>query len=192
MLFRSFLNSKGFHAAVLKYRLPKEGDKERHGPAFQDAQRAIRYLNFAKAEMTDFNIGKVGIMGFSAGGHLSATMSTQYATKTYEPIDAFDEYPTKPDFTALIYPAYLVDDQGNLKPEFKVTAETPPTFLVHATNDGVTPLSSLAYANALQKAKVPYSLHIYPDGGHGYGLNPGPTDLKDWPNQLVTWLNQRK
>lgn len=182
-----FLNKNGFNAAVLKYRLPRPEDDKRHWPAFQDAQRALRILReFQTRE--DNKISQIGVLGFSAGGHLAATLSTQSQTQTYQRVDDYENQHAKPDFTALIYPAYLVSDQGTLHPEFKVDKDTPPAFLVHTHDDGVTPLSSLAYATALQKAKVPYALHLYPQGGHGYGLRPTQAGLKEWPDQLVTWL----
>lgn len=184
-----FLNSKGFPAAVLKYRLPRPQDPVRHGPAFQDGQRALRILRSRAAELK-LDPDLIGVLGFSAGGHLSATLSTQYTTQTYKPADEIDKLSPKPAFTVLVYPAYLIaDGSTNLKPEFKIDAQTPPAFFVHTNDDPYTSLGSIQYAAGLKQAGVPFELHVYPKGGHGYGLNRGPADLSQWPDLLVQWLN---
>jgi len=130
------------------------------------------------------------VLGFSAGGHLAAALSTSYDHRTYDPIDAADSISCRPDFTVLIYPAYLtVKEEGDkIAPELKITAETPPTFLVQAEDDGVRVETSLFYYEALRKAKVPAEMHIYPVGGHGYGLRPSANLVTTWPKRAEEWM----
>ncbi len=111
---------------------------------------------------------RIGVLGFSAGGHLSARLSTNYAQRAYKAIDAVDESSCKPDFAVLVYPAYLIHKEAAT--ELPVTAETPPTFLTMAADDPVDADNVLKYSLELKRAKVPVELHLYPKGGHGYGL----------------------
>ena len=132
---------------------------------------------------------RIGVLGFSAGGHLAATLSNNYDKRTYEPLDEADKVSCRPDFTLLIYPAYLVSGPENkLAPEMKVTAETPRTFIVYAEDDPVHVENGLFYYLALKKAKVPAEMHLYPTGGHGYGLRPSKNEVSTWPKRAEEWL----
>jgi acetyl esterase/lipase len=187
-----WLNSIGVTGVLLKYRVPSRDGLEKHAAALQDAQRAVSYVRF---HARDWNIAtnRIGILGFSAGGHLAAATSTRFDQRAYEPVDAADAASCRPDFSALIYPAYLtVKEQGDkLAPELSVTASTPPTFLVQTEDDGVRVENSLYYCLALKNAHVPAELHLYPEGGHGYGLRPTDKPVTGWPKLVENWLRAR-
>ena len=135
----------------------------------------------------------VGILGFSAGGHLSAAASTNYQLRTYDRIDPVDDQDLKPNFTVLIYPAYLVVDpeRTTLAPEIRVDSKTPPAFVVQTDDDPLGAECSMIYSLALRKAKVPVELHIYPKGGHGYGMKPSANPVSHWPDLLAAWLKSQ-
>ncbi len=179
-----WLNSVGFNAIVLKYRVP--GNR---AGAFQDVQRAMGLIR-QNAEQWKIDAEKVGVMGFSAGGHLSARLSTNYAVRSYEPVDKADELSCRPDFTILVYPAYLSKENYGLADEIKVDDHTPPAFLIQAQNDRSYVDSSIAYYLALKEAGVHGELHLFPSGGHGFGLRgPNPTAVA-WPKLCEAWLNK--
>ncbi len=179
-----WFNSLGYTAFVLHYRVPKK-----ELGALQDVQRAVRIAKSRAAEF-GYNPEKVGVLGFSAGGSLSARASTLYDEQQYTPVDKADSVSCKPAFAMLIYPAYL--DKGanrTLTPELKVNAATPPMFLF-ATADDQYGNSALVMTGALRDAKVPVELHFYAKGGHGYGLRPGNPAADVWPGLAQTWLKQ--
>ncbi|MFY0256229.1 alpha/beta hydrolase [Chitinophaga sp. 30R24] len=178
----AWLNQLGYTAFVLQYRVPKK-----EMGALQDAQRAMRIVRSRAAEW-QLQPEKIGMMGFSAGGSLTARTATLYNEHTYTPVDKSDELSARPAFGILIYPAYL--DKGNnrsLTPELKIDAQTPPMFLF-ATADDPYSNSALVMVGALRDAKVPVELHFYAHGGHGYGLRTGNPAGKTWPALLETWL----
>lgn len=186
----AWLNTVGVTAFVLKYRVPRRPEDAKDAApkaALIDAQRAIRLVR-SRAKEFGIDPAKVGMLGFSAGGNLTALTCTNYDTPQYPAADAADEVSSRPDFAALIYPAYLVEPKtGQLFESVKVTAKTPPTFLAHAFDDPVTPVNSLVYALELKRFKVPCELHLYSAGGHGYGLRPaGPATT--WPKRCEEWL----
>lgn len=179
-----WLNTLGFSAFVLQYRVPQKQEG-----ALQDAQRALKIVR-SKAKEWNLNPDKIGIMGFSAGGSLSARASTLYDKTTYQKIDKIDELSCRPDFALLIYPAYL--DKGEnrtLTPELEVNEQTPPTFLF-ATADDNHCNSALVFTGALRDNKVPVELHVLPEGGHGYGLRPGNVAARKWPELTEEWLEK--
>jgi acetyl esterase/lipase len=179
----TWLNKLGYAAFVLQYRIP---DKQEG--ALQDAQRTIRILR-ENAVKWNIDPEKIGIMGFSAGGSLSARTSTLFNKKTYSPVDEADSLSCRPAFAILIYPAYL--DQGpnkTLTPELQLTKETPPIFIFQTADDQYGN-SALVLASALRDAKIPVELHILPFGGHGYGLRPGKPAPETWPLLAEKWLN---
>lgn len=183
-----WLNSIGVTGIVLKYRVPARKGLERYTASLQDAQRALGLVRHRAAEW-GLAKDRIGVLGFSAGGHLSAALSNQYEKRTYEPVDDADSVSCRPDFTLLIYPAYLVKDKTNeLAPEIKVTAQTPRAFLVHTEDDGVRAESSIFYYLALKEAKVQAEMHIYPTGGHGYGLRPTMHLVSRWPERAEQWM----
>ncbi len=181
----TFLSRLGYHAWVLKYRLPRHGqDPVRHLPALQDAQRSLSLLR-SQAAGIGLNPGQLGIMGFSAGGHLAALAATSGNERSYPAQDDIDQASCRPDFCALIYPAYLFKDGKNsgLVPG----PGSPPAFLSHSADDGLTYRNSSQFFDALQAHKIRSELHLWPDGGHGYGMR-SPTTPGAWPSLLAAWL----
>ncbi|HUR47169.1 MAG TPA: alpha/beta hydrolase, partial [Candidatus Saccharimonadales bacterium] len=186
-----WLNSIGVNAALLKYRVPKRDGVEKYTVALQDAQRAMSYL---RSHANDLRIdsNRIGVMGFSAGGHLSATLCSTNA-RAYEPIDKTDTFELKPNFEILIYPAYLTVKEKNdiVAPETAVTTNTPPVFIAMTADDPVRVETALFYTLACKQAKVPVELHIYPKGGHGYGLRRTKDLVTTWPDRLKDWMGNR-
>jgi acetyl esterase/lipase len=183
-----WLNSAGVTGVLLKYRVPARKGAERYTAPLQDAQRAVGLVRSHAAEW-HIDPKRIGIMGFSAGGHLSAVASTHFEKRTYEPVDEADQASCRPDFTMLIYPAYLIRKEGpDLAPELTVTSNTPPTFLVQAEDDPVHVENSLFYYLALQNAKVPAEMHLFADGGHGYGLRDSDKAVISWPKRAEEWM----
>jgi acetyl esterase/lipase len=179
-----WLCSLGYTAFVLQYRVPKK-----EAGALQDVQRAIRLVR-QQAAQWQLQPERIGVMGFSAGGSLSARVSTLYDQNTYPAVDEADKLSCKPAFAALIYPAYL--DKGpdrSLTPELQVNAQTPPMFLF-GTADDPHGNSALVMAGALRDAKVPVELHFLAEGGHGYGLRRGNMAAETWPGLLEKWLKK--
>jgi acetyl esterase/lipase len=185
----AWLNSIGVTGIVLKYRVPRRADKA-HALPLMDAQRA---MSLVRSHAEDWNLkpDRIGILGFSAGGHLAAATSTNFDKRRYELIDAIDKIGCRPDFAVLVYPAYLAT-RDKLHPEIRVSKETPPTFFAHATNDGVSPENSVAMYLALKRSGVPAELHVYTNGGHGFGLRPTSTSAAPtWPARCEEWLRLR-
>jgi acetyl esterase/lipase len=203
-----WLNSIGVTAFVLKYRL---GPKYRHPVELGDAQRAIRTVRYKAAEYRVFP-DRVGIMGFSAGGHLASTAGTHFDAGNADAADPIDRLSSRPDFLVLVYavisfkPPYvhrgslgaLLGDQPdpklveNLSNELQVTAQTPPTFLFHTSADKTVPAENSAlFYLALRKAGVPAEMHIYEQGPHGVGLAQTDEALSTWPGRLADWLRGR-
>jgi len=184
-----WLNSAGVTAVLLKYRVPARKGLERYAAPLQDAQRALSLVRCRAAEWK-LDPQRIGILGFSAGGHLAAAASTRFAQRAYEPVDAADQVSCRPDFALLIYPAYLVHQTGpEVSPELTVTSSTPPTFLFQAEDDPVVPVQgSLYYYLALKQAKVPAELHLLAAGGHGFGLRGPAAAPKTWPKLAEDWM----
>jgi acetyl esterase/lipase len=203
-----WLNSIGVTAFVLKYRL---GPKYRHPVELGDAQRAIRTVRSKAAEYR-VSPDRVGIMGFSAGGHLASTAGTHFDAGKADATDPIDRLSSRPDFLVLVYavisfnPPYvhrgslraLLGDQPdpklveNLSNELQVTAQTPPTFLFHTSTDTTVPAENSAlFYLALRKAGVPAEMHIYERGPHGVGLAQTDEALASWPGRLADWLRGR-
>lgn len=179
----AWFNSIGITGVVLKYRVPNNQDG-----AFQDIQRAIRLV---RSNATAWNIDpkRVGVMGFSAGGHLSARLSNNSEKSTYPKIDEVDGINLRPDFTILMYPAYLKSSPGNLSRDTTPSAQTPPTFMVHTEDDKMFIEGSKLYHAALEKAKVPNGLFLCAAGGHGYGLR-SKGEISAWPKKCEEWLKK--
>jgi acetyl esterase/lipase len=134
---------------------------------------------------------RIGVLGFSAGGHLSAAISTHFRQRLYPPVDAADEESCRPDFAVALYPGHLWVDEGRfeLNPDVPVTRETPPTFLLQAQDDDVDNVNhSLVYYIALKNAGVPVEMHLCPKGGHAFGLRRSEYPITEWPQLLQTWL----
>jgi acetyl esterase/lipase len=185
----AWLNSISVNCALLKYRVPNTGPYPKSPEALQDAQRALGLVREHAAEWK-IDPHRLGVLGFSAGGHLAATLSTHYDRRLYPAVDAADKLSCRPDFAIIIYPGYLAIAEKNFEfnPDIPVTSSTPPAFLVQAEDDPVHVENAIEYFMALKKADVPAELHVYAKGGHGYGLRPGPDPVTKWPAQAVIWL----
>ncbi len=186
------LNSMGITAILLKYRVPRRPNQEKHLAPLQDAQRAIRLIRQHAAEW-HIDPKRVGVLGFSAGGHLAASASNPPADRTYPRVDAADELDARPNFSVLIYPAYLAreDDKTKVSPELSLSASTPQAFITMTEDDGIGVECALAYSAELKKLKVPFEMHIYPTGGHGYGLRKSKETVTTWPDRLQDWFIAR-
>lgn len=185
----AWLNSLGVTAAVLKYRVPRRDKDTPHTEPLQDAQRAIRLVRkHAKAWNVDPH--RIGLLGFSAGGHLTIMAGTHWDTPAYAPVDDADRLPSRPDFLIPIYAAYLgdTDDPTTLSPLVRITARTPPTFLAVTHDDKLRGLHAALLFVELKKAGVPAELHIYSKGGHGYGIRPSANPVSTWHDRCAEWM----
>ena len=206
------LNAEGITAFVLSYRLPAEGWTARADVSLQDAQRGLRLIRSGAFGAEAASVA-AGVLGFSAGGHLAAMLSTAWDEPVYAPVDGADAVSARPDFAALIYPVILTEgpdahagSRDHLlglspspallaarSPLGRISATTPPSFLAHSTDDGlVPPANSLRYAAALAAVNVPAELHLFDHGGHGYGMRGGPDSAGgQWPGLLAAWIRRR-
>ena len=215
-----WLTQKGITCVLLKYRVTDIGPYPKSGPfpespmALEDAQRALRLVRFHAA---DWHIDphKIGVLGFSAGGHLTVATSVYFDKRLYSPVDAADQLSCRPDFAVAIYPGHLsraaaeydagmgttkyalpppdplaaADENLGLNPDIAVTSETPPTFLLQAEDDHVDSVyDSLSYYIALKKAGVPAEMHLYAQGNHAFGLRRTKLPITAWPQLVETWL----
>lgn len=182
-----WLNDLGITAILLKYRVPRREGLEKHVAPLQDAQRAMGYI---RAHANEWNIdpNSIGVMGFSAGAHLSAMLSNTYTEKTYPAVDAADKESCRPDFCLLVYPAYLAGENFQLAPDVKVSSDTPPTMIIQTEDDKSHINSSLFYYYALKEADVPAWMHLYSSGGHGYGLRDTGSAVNTWPMRVEDWF----
>jgi acetyl esterase/lipase len=186
----AWLNSQGVNCVLVKYRVPEPGPYPKSPADLEDAQRAVGLVRQHAVEW-HIDPNRIGVLGFSAGGHLVAALSTHYEQRLYPPVDAADQLSCRPDFAIAIYPAYLtVPDQNfSMNPDIRPTAQTPPTFLVQAEDDPVHVENAVMYFLALKNAKVPAELHVYAQGGHGYGLRKTALPVTSWPDSLAIWLH---
>ena len=180
-----WLNSIGFAAFLLKYRCP-----DRRKAARADAARAMRFIRF-HAESFRIRPDRLGCLGFSAGAHLTASIAAPAEPVPYEPVDETDRMPFRPDYTLLIYPAYLCGDDLAPQPEFRIGSGTPPAFLVQAEDDQVRAENALGWFLALKRASVPAELHLFAEGGHGYGILRSGRPVSDWPQLASGWLRRQ-
>jgi len=187
-----WLNSIGVTAVLLKYRVPKRAELERYEPPLQDAQRALGVLRH-RAKEFGLDGNRIGVIGFSAGGHLAAALASSTSKRTYASVDAADDTSCRPDFSILIHPAYLVlKEQGDkMSPEVQVTTNHPPTFLAMTGDDPVRIENAVLYYLALKQSRVPAELHVYPTGGHGYGLRRTEHYVTTWPDRAADWMRSR-
>ena len=185
-----WLNSVGITCVLVKYRVPDSGPYPKSSAALQDAQRALGIVRSHAAEW-HFDPARIGVLGFSAGAHLSAALSTHFEWRLYEPVDDADKISCRPDFAVIVYPGYLALSEQNFAPnaEIRVTEKTPPSFIVQAEDDPVHVENSTVYFLALKNAKVPAEMHLYANGGHGYGLRPTELPITAWPALVETWLH---
>jgi acetyl esterase/lipase len=184
-----WLNSIGVTGVLVKYRIPARRGGLRQAAPLQDAQRAVSIVRHRATEL-GLKPDRIGVLGFSAGGHLAAAASTRYETRAYEPVDVIDKTNARPDFAVLIYPGYLtVKEEGDrLAPDLPVSANTPPTLLIQTADDSVRVENSLFYYLALKNAKAPAEMHLFNSGGHGYGLRPSDAPVTRWPALAADWM----
>ena len=188
----NWLNDLGYAAIVLKYRVPTSAHGvpgNWQGPVM-DAQRALS-ITRTHAEQWNLKANNIGILGFSAGGQTAALAAVKKGQRLYEPTDQTDAVSCSADFAILIYPAWIAENDGTLKADYVVDKTTPPMLFVHAADDRVSCLSSVALFTALKKAGVSSELHIFATGGHGYGLRETDLPVTRWTNQAEAWLKQR-
>jgi len=185
-----WLNSSGITCVLVKYRVPGSGPYPKSSAALQDAQRA---LGIVRSHASEWHIDphRIGVLGFSAGAHLAAALSTHFDQRLYDSIDASDGLSCRPDFAVIVYPGYLALAEKNfaLNPDIHVTGKTPPSFIVQAEDDPVHVENAVVYFLALKNAQVPAELHIYAEGGHGYGLRRTALPVTKWPLSVETWLH---
>jgi acetyl esterase/lipase len=188
-----WLNSAGITCVLVKYRVPNTGPYPKSPAALQDAQRALGLVRSHAAEW-GIDPNRIGVLGFSAGAHLAAALSTHFDQRLYPPQDAADKLSCRPDFGVIVYPGYLALADKNFapNPEINPTANTPPQFIVQAEDDPVHVENAVVYFTALKNAKVPAELHIYTEGGHGYGLRRTALPVTSWPESVETWLRTIK
>ncbi|HEX4285640.1 MAG TPA: alpha/beta hydrolase [Terracidiphilus sp.] len=184
-----WLNSISVTCVLVKYRVPNTGPYPKSPAALQDAQRAV---GMVRQHATEWGIDpkRVGVLGFSAGAHLSAALSTHYDKRLYDPVDAADQLSCRPDFAVIVYPGYLALADQNMatNADIKPTADTPPSFIVQAEDDPVHVENATNYFLQLKQVKVPAELHIYSQGGHGYGLRRTELPVTTWPQSAEVWL----
>jgi acetyl esterase/lipase len=191
----AWLNSLGVTGVLLKYRVPRRPDEPKAEPArrpLQDAQRAVRLVR-SKAAAWGIDPKRIGMIGFSAGGHLAIATATNFEKNTYEPTDAIDQVSCRPDFAILAYPGYLkAKDRDELTPGLLIPKGTPPVFLVHGGDDLISPPEhSVVLYRALQRAKIPAELHIYADTSHDFGVRRGDRPYSTWTRSCADWLRQQ-
>lgn len=188
-----WLNSIHVTCVLLKYRVPNSGPYPKSSAALQDAQRAVGIVRAHAAEW-HINPDRIGVLGFSAGAHLAAALSTHFDQRLYDGVDDADKLSCRPDFAMIIYPGYLALSQQNFafNPDLHITAQTPPAFLIQAEDDFAHVENSLLYYRALKDAGVPAEMHLYAKGGHGYGIRPTALPITHWQDLATTWLQGLK
>ena len=187
-----WLTSKGITCVLLKYRVPcvKTGPYLDCRTALEDAQRTVGLVRFQAAQR-QIDPHKIGVIGFSAGGHMVAAISTHFEKRLYPAVDAADAVSCRPDFAIALYPGHLAgrERQFALNPDIRVTSRTPPTFLLQAEDDPVDPVeNSLVYHAALRRVGVPVELHLYVKGGHAFAMRRTSSPITDWPPLVERWL----
>lgn len=186
----NWLNSINVACVLVKYRVPDTGPYPQSAAALQDAQRALGMVRQHAAEW-HIDPDRIGVLGFSAGAHLAAALSTHFDKRLYDSIDAADQLSCRPNFEFIIYPGYLANAAENMapNPDIKPTSQTPPAFIVQAEDDPVHVENATNYFLQLKNAKVPAELHIYAEGGHGYGLRRTALPVTTWPDTAAKWLH---
>jgi acetyl esterase/lipase len=193
-----WLTSKGITCVLLKYRVPAPRSSPNWGAfpqspmALEDAQRTVGLVRFHAVEW-HIDPHKIGVLGFSAGGHLAVAMSTHFEQRLYPPVDAADKESCRPDFAVALYPGHLWLDEKRfeLNPDIRtrITHQTPPTFLLQDEDDHVDNVNdSLVYYIALKNAGIPVEMHLYAQGGHAFGLRRTKFPVTAWPRLVETWL----
>ena len=187
-----WFNQLGVTAAVLKYRVPRRNPEKIHWEPLQDVQRGIRLLR-QNANRLKVDPQKIGVLGFSAGGHLTVMSGVAFNQQTYPPVDQADQMNCRPNFICPIYAAYLgdgyQDNRATLGPLVRITPETPPTFLAVTWDDKMRGAQSALLFAKLRENKVPAEIHVYARGGHGYGIRDNGKPVSNWHRHLKNWLD---
>ncbi len=191
----AWLNSLGITGVIVKYRVPRRPDESEGEPArrpLQDAQRALRIV---RSRASEFGIDpkRIGVIGFSAGGHLAIATATSFAKRTYEPIDDLDQISSRPDFAIAAYSGFLTAKETNsLAPGLSIPADTPPVFLVHGSDDIISPPEhSVVMYLALKQAGIPAELHLYANTTHDFGVRRSDRPFGQWTDACARWLRDR-
>ena len=192
----TWLASHGITGIILKYRVPRRPDDTEGEPArrpLQDAQRAVSLVR-SRAEEWSLHPDRIGLIGFSAGGHLVISTATRFNERSYEAVDNIDEVSCRPDFGVAAYSGYLKTKEGNeLAPHLSIPEGTPPIFLVHGSNDPISPPQhSVVMYLALQEANIPAELHIYASTTHDFGIRDVDRPYADWTNDCLRWLEDQE
>lgn len=184
-----FLNQHGITGILLKYRVPRRDPNNPSREPLQDAQRAMGLIRHHAAEW-GIKSDRIGILGFSAGGHLAVMTALHANERTYTNDPALDVDDATPNFAIPVYPAYLVSKQDifTLLPGFGVNAKSPPMCFVHADDDGWSATASALLYLEYKKFNIPSELHIYAKGGHGFGMRKSGGPVNDWPNRVAGWM----
>ena len=192
--------SKGVTAVVLRYRVPRREGLPKHMAAWQDAQRCVRVVR-AHAEEWGIDPEKIGIMGFSAGGHLTLMVATTSLTNSYEPVDDIDKLSASVNFAAPVYPAYVIEEaregedvRGDLDSkivdDFAFDEKTPPMCFIHGDADRVPAIGSVVVYAKLRKMNIPAELHIFAKAEHGFGAKVTDNHVGDWMNRVYYWMQK--
>lgn len=192
----AWLNSVGMTGIILKYRCPRrEGDVKNVPPdgPLKDAQRAVSLVRHRASEW-GIDPQKIGMVGFSAGGHLVGATSTRFEQRTYKPQDAVDEVSCRPDFGVMCYSGYFkFNEQGDLSPTVKALADAPPLLFIHAQDDPISSVEhSITFYVALKRAGARSEMHLYSEGGHGFGVRDVGHPCASWTDRCVEWLRNEK
>jgi acetyl esterase/lipase len=190
-----WLNSAGMTGIVLKYRVPRRPGQPEPLPAplpLLDVQRAISLVRSHAGEW-HLDPNRIGIVGFSAGGHLAVAAATEFDRRAYERLDAVDDLSCRPDFAVSVYPGYLITkESGVLAPYLRIPKGTPPVMLVHAGDDTVSDAEhSVVMYQALKRAGIPAELHVFASGGHGFGVRKSDRPCSTWTDRCVAWLKSQ-
>lgn len=191
----AWLNSVGMTGIILKYRVPRRPDEPRGEPARRPLQDAQRAISLVRSKATEWGIHphRIGMVGFSAGGHLAMAAATGFGHRTYEPVDEVDEISCRPDFAIPVYSGFLkVKDKDEPNPALQIPANAPPVFLVHGSEDIVSPPENSVFMYlALKKANIPAELHIYASTTHDFGVRDTDQPYSAWKDACVRWLKQQ-
>jgi acetyl esterase/lipase len=191
----AWLNSIGVTGIILKYRVPRRPGEPKGEPArrpLQDAQRAVSLVR-SKAKEWGIKPKRIGVIGFSAGGHLAIATATNFGRRTYEPVDDIDKVGCRPDFAVLLYSGYLkAKDKDELARDLHIPAGTPPVFIAHGGDDIISdPAHSVVMYLALKRAGVPAELHVYANAAHDFGIRPSDRPCSTWTQSCASWLRQQ-
>ena len=188
-----WLNSIGVTGIILKYRVPRRSDEPQGEPARRPLQDAQRAVSLVRSRAGEWGIGRIGIVGFSAGGHLAIATATSFDKRTYEPIDDVDKISCRPDFAIPVYSGYLkAKDKDELAPDLRIPSGTPPIFLAHGGDDLISPPeNSVLMYLALKRAGVPAELHVYAGAAHDFGVRKSDHPCSTWTESCANWLRNQ-